>query len=243
MRALFAAFWVELALARGDDDGVTAWTGPEILGVATHGIELRPATAAVRACVQALGGAPAGSLHAAALRRALLRCDPGEAAELLSLAARFGNAEDAGFAVERLRATFAPERPYVKAHYLLARAHWCSRFGKRVDAVDSAGDAARAFDAIGLRRWTDESMSLLVHDDAPDGIPQRRRPTAFSLTGREQQVAHLIRRGASNREVARTLQISEHTVERHVSSILSRLGLRSRWQIVDLKAAADDASP
>ena len=88
---------------------------------------------------------------------------------------------------------------------------------------------------MGFRCWTDEAMNLLVHDDAADSAPPRRRPSALSLTGREQQVAHLIRRGASNREVARTLQISEHTVERHVSSILSRLGLRSRWQIVDLK--------
>jgi len=64
--------------------------------------------------------------------------------------------------------------------------------------------------------------------------PERRgRSTASALTGREQQVANLIRRGARNREVAVALQISEHTVERHVSSILGRLGLRSRWQIVD----------
>ena len=100
-------------------------------------------------------------------------------------------------------------------------------------AIDSASDAARAFDAIGLRRWTNEAMSFLVRNDAPSDAAARRRPTAVSLTKREQQVAHLVRRGASNRDVARALQISEHTVERHVSSILSRLGLRSRWQIVD----------
>jgi DNA-binding NarL/FixJ family response regulator len=52
-------------------------------------------------------------------------------------------------------------------------------------------------------------------------------------------VAHLIRRGARNREVAHALQISEHTVERHVSSILGRLGLRSRWQIVDPKKVSE----
>ncbi|MBV8530662.1 MAG: helix-turn-helix transcriptional regulator, partial [Candidatus Eremiobacteraeota bacterium] len=62
---------------------------------------------------------------------------------------------------------------------------------------------------------------------------QRGRSRGSALTGREQQVAHLIRRGARNREVALALQISEHTVERHVSSILGRLGLRSRWQIID----------
>ncbi|MBV8491475.1 MAG: helix-turn-helix transcriptional regulator [Candidatus Eremiobacteraeota bacterium] len=122
---------------------------------------------------------------------------------------------------------------YAEAHHLLARAHLSLREGDRGAGIDSAGDAARAFDAIGLRSWTNEAMLLLVHQDGvADGSP-RRRPSAISLTRREQQVAHLIRRGASNREVARTLQISEHTVERHVSSILSRLGLRSRWQIVD----------
>ncbi|MGA8534825.1 MAG: helix-turn-helix transcriptional regulator, partial [Candidatus Tumulicola sp.] len=126
-------------------------------------------------------------------------------------------------------------RRYLEAHFLLARAHWCFRFGERSDAIDSAGDAARAFDAMGLRRWTDDAMSLLVHQEGSGDAHRRRRSSAFSLTGREQQVAHLIRRGASNREVARTLQISEHTVERHVSSILSRLGLRSRWQIVDTR--------
>ncbi|MGA9944581.1 MAG: helix-turn-helix transcriptional regulator, partial [Candidatus Cybelea sp.] len=61
-----------------------------------------------------------------------------------------------------------------------------------------------------------------------------------ALTGREEQVAQLIRRGARNREVAAALQISEHTVERHVSSILGRLGLRSRWQIADSGKHAQD---
>ncbi|HYL27426.1 MAG TPA: helix-turn-helix transcriptional regulator, partial [Candidatus Nitrosotalea sp.] len=91
-----------------------------------------------------------------------------------------------------------------------------------------------------LRRWTNEAMLLLVHHERSPEPPRRRRPTALSLTEREQQVSHLIRRGASNREVARTLQISEHTVERHVSSILGRLGLRSRWQIADPAKVAED---
>jgi len=244
LRAFFAPIGIELALATADEAAIERWGGNEILAVAESEFERRSAAAAAAACVRARSAAPVGSREGAALRRALLRIgDAGEAGDLLSLAARFGDVEDASFAVERLRAAYAPSRPYLKAHALLARAHWSSRFGKRADAVDSAGDAARAFDAVGLRRWTDEAMGLLVHDDATETATQRRRPTAYSLTGREQQVAHLIRRGASNREVARTLQISEHTVERHVSSILSRLGLRSRWQIVDVATHyGDDAS-
>ena len=238
VRALFAPVGVRLAQANADEAALQTWASAAILDVALNGFELRASIGATIACVQAAGAAN-GATSCAALRRALVRCDgAADAPDLFSLAARYGDADDASFGVDGLRAVFAPRRPYLHAHHLLARAHWCSRFGKRSDAVDSAGDAARAFDAMGLRCWTDEAMNLLVHDDTADAAPQRRRPSALSLTGREQQVAHLVRRGASNREVAHTLQISEHTVERHVSSILSRLGLRSRWQIVDLKAPA-----
>ena len=238
VRAFFAPVGVRLAQASADATALQTWASAEILDVALNGFDVRASIRATIACVQAAGPAN-GASSSAALRRALVRCDgAADAPDLFSLAARWGDADDAGFGLDALRAAFAPRRPYLYAHYLLARAHWCARFGKRSDAVDSAGDAARAFDAMGFRCWTDEAMNLLVHDDAADSAPPRRRPSALSLTGREQQVAHLIRRGASNREVARTLQISEHTVERHVSSILSRLGLRSRWQIVDLNAPA-----
>lgn len=51
------------------------------------------------------------------------------------------------------------------------------------------------------------------------------------LTGREREVARLVASGASNREIARTLAISERTAERHVANILAKLGLASRVQL------------
>jgi DNA-binding CsgD family transcriptional regulator/tetratricopeptide (TPR) repeat protein len=51
------------------------------------------------------------------------------------------------------------------------------------------------------------------------------------LTERERQVAGLIARGISNREIAKTLVVSERTVETHVGNILSKLGFDSRAQI------------
>lgn len=50
------------------------------------------------------------------------------------------------------------------------------------------------------------------------------------LTEREIEVLRLIAQGATNREIATQLVISEGTVKNHISNILSRLGLRDRTQ-------------
>ncbi|MEH2394657.1 MAG: response regulator transcription factor [Nostoc sp.] len=50
------------------------------------------------------------------------------------------------------------------------------------------------------------------------------------LTPREKEVLQLIATGASNREIAQQLYISEGTVKNHVTNILNRLNLRDRTQ-------------
>lgn len=56
-------------------------------------------------------------------------------------------------------------------------------------------------------------------------------PTRVSdLTSREIEVLRLIAGGATNREIAEKLVISEGTVKNHISNILSHLGLRDRTQ-------------
>ena len=53
-----------------------------------------------------------------------------------------------------------------------------------------------------------------------------------ALTNREREVLELVSQGLSNKLIARRLQISEHTVKFHISSISTKLGASSRTDAV-----------
>jgi len=55
--------------------------------------------------------------------------------------------------------------------------------------------------------------------------------TQHKLTAREIEVAKAIAAGASNKEVARLLSITERTVKAHVSGLFSKLGVNDRLQL------------
>lgn len=65
--------------------------------------------------------------------------------------------------------------------------------------------------------------------DSPFASP--RNDWMSSLTERERQVAQTIARGASNKEVARILGITERTVKAHVGAVFDKLGVRDRLQL------------
>ncbi|WP_308210324.1 HD domain-containing phosphohydrolase [Amycolatopsis iheyensis] len=60
------------------------------------------------------------------------------------------------------------------------------------------------------------------------GHPRRRPAHPAGLTGREVQVLRLLATGGSNREIARTLSISEKTVRNHVEHIYAKAGVTNR---------------
>ncbi|HOV19095.1 response regulator [Ottowia sp.] len=79
-----------------------------------------------------------------------------------------------------------------------------------------------------------EMMGKLVAAFQTQGVPGSPLPPteedATPLSPREEQVLREIARGASNKEIARTLEIAETTVKIHVQHILRKLGLSSRVQ-------------
>jgi DNA-binding NarL/FixJ family response regulator len=74
----------------------------------------------------------------------------------------------------------------------------------------------------------DDAVAHALADEPED--PWRAGP-GTSLTPRESEVAALVARGLTNRDIAGQLYISVRTVEVHVDRILSKLGFRTRTQL------------
>lgn len=65
-------------------------------------------------------------------------------------------------------------------------------------------------------------------------MSRMRAPTAETLSDREVEVLRLVARGASNKEAARKLFISETTVKTHLSHIFTKLGVDDRTAAVTI---------
>jgi DNA-binding NarL/FixJ family response regulator len=68
-------------------------------------------------------------------------------------------------------------------------------------------------------------------DAVADGSPADSPHPGDTLTRREREVAHLVARGLTNREISSELSISDRTVETHVRNVLGKLELRSRTRL------------
>jgi DNA-binding CsgD family transcriptional regulator len=90
-----------------------------------------------------------------------------------------------------------------------------------LEALQQLG--ARPASAIVARRLRERGVR-----GVPRGLRPATKANPANLTGRELEVLALVAQGLRNADVARRLVLSERTVAHHVSSILRKLGVRSR---------------
>lgn len=133
--------------------------------------------------------------------------DPGAALPLLRRAISIWQTQDCPYEVARLNVA-------------IGRA--CHALGDRDSAQLEFAAARETFERLGAPQ---ELAWLEQLAPADDGQPH-------GLTLREVEVLGLIARGLGNRAIAHDLHLSERTVHRHVSNLLTKLGVDSRTAAV-----------
>ena len=117
--------------------------------------------------------------------------------------------------------------------------------GDTTGALQVLRRASAELDARGAWGYRDAALRVLRRmGERPRAAPVDRVPGSaderlMHLTPREREVAKLVADGRTNAQIAAQLQLSERTVEKHVSSVLSKLELSSRTGVVGLLSARD----
>jgi DNA-binding NarL/FixJ family response regulator len=201
--------WLYTVLARAELEG-----GDRVAAAAW----LVRAEATVRGL--ALPLADAWVLHA----RALLALAEGRAPDAAELALR---------AAEQADTVSAPV-PAARCRLLAGVA--LAQDGDTEQAVRLLTTAQRSLAACEANRHRDEAARHLRRLGRRVTARQRRfgrGPGLDALSGRELEIADRVALGATNREIAQELFLSQKTVEGHLTSVFAKLGVSSRAEVAE----------
>ncbi len=124
----------------------------------------------------------------------------------------------------------------------------CDRDGSVLAFTDAAALAEEVGAKTLQRLATQELRRLGVRAWRRD--LEARGAGIAGLSSREVEIARLVAGGLTNREVAQLLRISPRTVERHITNVLAKLGLRNRTELAAfmrsaqvVRGSTDDEGP
>jgi DNA-binding CsgD family transcriptional regulator len=137
----------------------------------------------------------------------------------------------------------------------LPTAVWSALAGLRAGVEASGQASVRAQTPAGPLRVEAsagddaETVAVVLTPERAPAPPEL--PAAWPLTRQERQVAELLVRGMSNRQLAAALHVSENTIQTHLAHAYAKLGVRGRGELVArffqevcwpaLRPPADDA--
>jgi DNA-binding CsgD family transcriptional regulator len=164
----------------------------------------------------------------------------------LESAARRTNSRSGRAGVLRVQALLEPARaeacatdaidlqatvPFEQARSRLVLGNHLRRIGRIVEARAQLAAASEQFRACQSPRWQERAEAGL----RSTGMRRARRGTQRDeLTERELQVALAITTGATNREAAAGLFVSEKTVEYHLAKVFRKLAVSNRTQLASV---------
>ena len=115
---------------------------------------------------------------------------------------------------------------YVRALARIGIHGYLLKDGPQEDLIEALDEIARGGVVLPPR-----IASKVMRSYASDSVSESRSPR-WDLTVREIEVLECLHEGLRNADIASRLEISPRTVETHVSSIISKLGARSRTEAV-----------
>jgi short-subunit dehydrogenase/DNA-binding CsgD family transcriptional regulator len=120
--------------------------------------------------------------------------------------------------------------PFEQARTQLAYGERLRRRKARVEARDHLRAALDTFERLGARPWADRARAEL-RTGGGAAASATTAPLSELLTPHELQVAMIVARGATNKEVAAQLFVSPKTVEHRLGNIYKKLEVRSRTEL------------
>ncbi|NUP65998.1 MAG: helix-turn-helix transcriptional regulator, partial [Nonomuraea sp.] len=189
---------------------------PHLIEAAARTGDRERAGSALRVLERWVGSTRSPDLRALVSRcRALLAESPGEAEEL------FRDALD-------LHGQGVCEFESARTNLLLGSA---LRRDRRPGAARThLHTALETFERHGARLWIEQARAELRASGEP--VRPAADATVTQLTAQQLQIARMVAEGATNKEVAEQLFLSRRTVEHHLRNVFSKLGIRSRVELV-----------
>jgi DNA-binding CsgD family transcriptional regulator len=111
---------------------------------------------------------------------------------------------------------------------------------RRRDARAQLSPALAAFELLGAEGRAEQAAVELAA--AGETVRRRGAGPITALTPQERQIAQLLAGGQTTRQAAAQLFLSPKTVEYHLRHVYTKLGVRSRVELVDLFAVVDSSA-